>query len=315
MMKSPPFSMANCHTGPEKGSGWDDAALKSEVEALNDERIALLMSHLDGSDLTIEDQQRLDALTDRIFEIAPCATLQDWEAARPIEQRLSQTTAFIGMIKRGLDDADPAFAIHHEEMKERNASSTDPVKTTTTAARHLTREEYERLVEEGYFHPDARIELVEGSLCEMPRQTSYHATGIWLSHEALRSIFPEGCDYDIRAQFPLALGSDSEPQPDIAVVPGHFLDYLYAHPTTTVLIIEVADSSLLHDQERKTRLYAREGIQEYWIVNLVDWCLEIYREPKDGVYMSRTVLRDEDSISPLSRPEASIPVASLLPRK
>src|SRR5689334_13664565 len=107
-------------------------------------------------------------------------------------------------------------------------------------------------------------------------------------------------------------GSDSEPQPDIAVVPGHFLDHLYAHLSTAVLIIEVVDSSLLHDQERKTRLYAREGISEYWILNVVDWCLEVYREPKDGVYTSRTVLREEDSVSPLSWPEASIPIASLL---
>jgi len=112
------------------------------------------------------------------------------------------------------------------------------------------------------------------------------------------------------------LGSDSEPQPDIAVVPGHFLDYLYAHPSTAILIIEVADSSLLHDQERKARLYAREGIPEYWLLNLVDWCLEVYREPKDGFYTSHTVLRAGDSVSPpLSRPEASIPIASLLPHK
>ncbi|HEV2854171.1 MAG TPA: Uma2 family endonuclease [Thermoanaerobaculia bacterium] len=307
--------MANRHDDPEKGPGWEDASLRSEIEALNDERIALLIRHLDG-DLSIEDQQRLDALTDRIFEIAPPVTLEDWEAARPIEQRLSQTNAFIGMIKRGRDDADNGRTISHEEMKARISSwaaTKDPVAPTVSVDGRLTREEYERLVEEGYFHPDARIELVEGILCEMPRQTSFHATGIQLSDEALRSVFSEG--YVVWPQCPVTLGSDSEPQPDIAVVPGHFLDYLYAHPSTAILIIEVADSSLLHDQERKARLYAREAIPEYWIVNLVDWCLEVYREPKDGVYTSHTVLRAGDSVSPLSRPEASIPIASLLPRK
>jgi len=60
------------------------------------------------------------------------------------------------------------------------------------------------------------------------------------------------------------------------------------------------------------RFYARARIPEYWILNLAHWCLEVYREPMDGVYMSRTVLREGDSVSPLSRPEVSIPIASLL---
>jgi hypothetical protein len=126
-------------------------------------------------------------------------------------------------------------------------------------------------------------------------------------------IFAEG--YDVRPQLPLALGDDSEPEPDIAVVPGAWRDYSHSHPTTALLIVEVADNSLLHDRKRKTRLYAQAGIPEYWIDNLVDWCLEVYRDSKDGVYTSRAVLREGDSVSPLSRPEASIPVADLFPRR
>jgi Uma2 family endonuclease len=185
--------------------------------------------------------------------------------------------------------------------------------TTTVDNRRFTREEYERLVEEGYFHPEERIELVDGLLYEKTPQSSFHATGVRGSQEALRTVFSEG--YDVRSQFPLALGFDSEPEPDVAVVPGSLRDYVYAHPTTAILIVEVADSSLIYDRKRKASLYARSGIPEYWILNLVRWCLEVYREPKDGVYTSLTVLRGEDSVSSLSRPEVSIPVASLFPPK
>lgn len=183
--------------------------------------------------------------------------------------------------------------------------------TATIDTRRWTREEYERLVEQGFFHPEERLELVEGVIYEMTPQSSYHATGIRAAQRALEPIFTEG--YDIRSQLPLALGDDSEPEPDIAVVPGTWEDYSHFHPTTAVLIVEVADSSLLHDRKRKTRLYARAGIPEYWINNLVKGYLEVYREPKDGTYTTRMILREGDSISPLSRPEASVPVASLLP--
>ena len=90
--------------------------------------------------------------------------------------------------------------------------------TATIDTRRWTREEYERLVEQGFFHPEERLELVEGVIYEMTPQSSYHATGIRATQRALEPIFTEG--YDIRPQLPLALGDDSEPEPDVAVVPG-----------------------------------------------------------------------------------------------
>ncbi|HEX9940399.1 MAG TPA: Uma2 family endonuclease [Thermoanaerobaculia bacterium] len=185
--------------------------------------------------------------------------------------------------------------------------------TASLDTRRWTREEYERRVNEGYFQPGDRVELVDGVLYEMSPQNSLHAAGVRAANEALRPVFTEG--YDIRSQFPLALGDDSEPEPDIAVVPGTWGDYIDSHPTTAVLVVEVADSSLYHDRKRKGRLYARAGIPEYWLLNLVKGCLQVYRNPKDGVYTTRFVLRAGDTVSPLARPEASIPVASLLPRR
>lgn len=183
--------------------------------------------------------------------------------------------------------------------------------TATIDTRRWTREEYERLVEQGFFHPEERLELVDGVIFEMTPQSSYHATGVRLTERILHPLYEHG--FDIRSQMPLALGLDSEPEPDIAVVVGEPRDYLTSHPNTAVLVVEVADSSLLHDRKRKTRLYARAGIPEYWIDNLVERCLEVYRDPKDGVYTSRTILRAGDKVSPLSCPEASIPVAGLFP--
>jgi len=183
----------------------------------------------------------------------------------------------------------------------------------TIDTRRFTREEYEWLVEQGFFHPEERLELVEGVIYEMTPQSSFHATGVRTVTRALESIFGER--FDVRPQLPFVSGDDSEPEPDVAVVPGDCQDYIHAHPERAVLIVEVAESSLAHDRNRKSRLYARAGIPEYWIENLVDWCLEVYRDPKGSKYVSCTVLREQDSVSPLSRPEASLPVASLFPRR
>ncbi len=179
--------------------------------------------------------------------------------------------------------------------------------------RSWTRKEYERLAERGFFHPDERLELVAGVIYRKARQSPAHTTGIQATDHALRPVFKES--FDLRLQFPLALSPDSEPEPDIAVVPGKWEDYIDFHPTSAILIVEVADSSLLHDRKRKARLYAGAGIAEYWILNLVDCCLEVFLNPQDGAYTVHRVLRDGDSVSPLARPEAAIPVASLLPRR
>jgi Uma2 family endonuclease len=184
--------------------------------------------------------------------------------------------------------------------------------TATVDIRRWTREEYERLVEQGFFHPEEKIELVDGVILEMSPQSRRHAMGVLLIHGALSPLFSEG--FHIQSQMPMALGSDSEPEPDLAVIPGGPLDYPDAHPSEAVLIVEVADSSLLRDR-KKASLYARAEIPEYWLENLVDGCLEVYREPKDGTYTSRRVLHAGESVSPLSRPEARIPVANLLPPK
>lgn len=166
---------------------------------------------------------------------------------------------------------------------------------------------------EGFFPPDQRVELVEGIVYDMAPQNSLHATAFRLTAEALRTVFPPESNHEIRGQLPLALSEDSQPEPDLAVVPGTIRDYRDGHPTTALLIVEVADSSLLHDRKRKIPLYARHGIPETWLLNLVRRVIEVYRDPVGSVYRTRMVFREGTTVSPLSRPEISIPVGELLP--
>ena len=175
-----------------------------------------------------------------------------------------------------------------------------------------TREDYERMAELGFFQ-DRRVELVEGVVYEfMTPQQSPHATGVRKTSKALEVVFSRG--YDVRAQLPLALGPKSMPEPDLAVVAGEPDDYLHAHPSTAVLIVEVADSSQIHDRKRKAKVYAAAGIQDYWIVNLRLDAVEVLRDPCKGVYQTRQTCRRGEAISPVARPEASVAVEDLLPR-
>lgn len=183
--------------------------------------------------------------------------------------------------------------------------------TRALDVRHWTREEYEQLAGTGLFPSGQRVELVEGVIYEMSPQKGRHAAGIRGVEEALRAAFRQG--YDVRVQLPIALGPDSEPEPDVAVVPGSWRDYPDAHPTTAVLIVEVSESSSFHDRERKGALYARSGIPEYWILDVSEERLEVYRNPGEGGYETRLLLTSGNSVTPMASPGRTIAVADILP--
>src|SRR5215831_9160700 len=140
-----------------------------------------------------------------------------------------------------------------------------------------TRAEYDRLVNLGVLR-GSPVELIGGHLVVAEPQGSYHATGIGMVDDALRAVLPPG--WVVRAQMPVALDDESEPEPDLTVVPGARADYRVGHPVRPALVIEIADSSLGFDREDKGSLYARGGVEDYWIVNLVDRVLEVYRVPE-----------------------------------
>ena len=184
--------------------------------------------------------------------------------------------------------------------------------------RRWRRVEYERLIEAGFFKPGDPVELVGGQLIVAEPQGSRHFAAIQAAEEALRTAFGPG--WQVRGQGPLALDEESEPEPDVAVVPGSFRDYVGGHPSRPILVVEVSESSLALDREHKGSLYARAGLADYWIVNLVDDVLEVYREPSPDPaasfgwgYRSVEVLRREASVSPLALPSANIRIIDLLP--
>ena len=183
--------------------------------------------------------------------------------------------------------------------------------------RRLSRFEYDKLVETGLFHGE-RIELLDGLLVVREPQLTPHTTAVRLVQIALERAF--GAGWDVRSQLPFALDDESEPEPDVVVVPGAPRDYLAAHPSRCALIVEVADSSLVFDRRKKAPLYARAGIADYWIVNLRARTLEVYRRPTrrrgttvGWVYAQTRVLRGSGSIAPLALPAVRIPVSDLLP--
>ena len=177
--------------------------------------------------------------------------------------------------------------------------------------RRWTRVEYDRMIAAGMFKPGERIELVDGEILQMTPQGSAHFTAIRLAEEILRSAF--GTGFEVRAQAPLALSPNSEPEPDLAVVPGNAREYRDAHPETALLVVEVADSTLEYDRRRKGSLYALAGIREYWIVNLIDRCLEAYRDPGQGAYQSSRRLVAGDHIAPIAAPDRKTEISEIIP--
>jgi Uma2 family endonuclease len=184
-------------------------------------------------------------------------------------------------------------------------------------ARRWTRAEYDRLVEFGVFAGEL-LELIGGQLIVAEPQGSYHASVIGMVADVIRAALPVGLV--VRVQMPIALDDESEPEPDVSVVPGAHADYLAAHPQRPTLLVEVADSSLRFDRREKESLYARGGVQDYWIVNLVDRVLEVYRNPMRDVsavygwrYQSVGRFMPPETVALLALPTVRIAVTDLLP--
>jgi Uma2 family endonuclease len=191
------------------------------------------------------------------------------------------------------------------------------MKQQSLTAWHWARSEYERLVDLGLFHGKP-VELIGGQLVVAEPQGSYHATGISVADEVLRAVLPPG--WYVRIQAPVALDEESEPEPDLAVVSGSPRTYREAHPARAALVVEVAESSLAFDRNEKGSLYARAGIADYWIVNLVERVVEVYRDPVPDAdapygwrYASIEAVRPPESVALLAIPSARVTVSDLLP--
>jgi Uma2 family endonuclease len=182
--------------------------------------------------------------------------------------------------------------------------------------RRWTAADFFRLIDLGWFQ-DRRVELIDGEVIERPAQHNLHLAAITLSADALRLAFGPG--HWVRVQGTLDLSPLCTPDPDLAVVPGSPRGAPATNPTTALLVVEVAETTLAYDRGRKACLYAAAGIADYWIVNLVQRQLEVHRDPLADAaqpfghrYGSRTILDPGDRAMPLGAP-GDVLVADLLP--
>lgn len=178
-----------------------------------------------------------------------------------------------------------------------------------------TVEDYYAVYEAGVFE-GRRVELIRGEIIEMSPMLSPHAVSIRLVSDLLSRKFGEG--FEVRPQMPMNLGRFDEPEPDVAVVDGSIRDYVDGHPTTARLVVEVAFTSLRFDRTTKMRLYAENKIEDYWIVNLKQRCLEVFRRSEEDsaggfLYTYTQTFAEDDSISPLALPDLQIKVSDMLP--
>jgi Uma2 family endonuclease len=184
---------------------------------------------------------------------------------------------------------------------------------TANVRKHLTDiKEWQKLGEANIFPPDSRLELIEGEILEMAPIGSNHAGHLKRLTHILSTLVSGKAILSI--QDPLQLGDLSEPEPDFMLLKPDNDFYCTRHPNAgdVLLLIEVADSSLSFDQNQKLRLYASHNIPEYWLMNLIDACVEIYRQPHGDCYGEKTTLRAGDTITLSQLNQIAINIADIL---
>ncbi len=177
------------------------------------------------------------------------------------------------------------------------------------AKRLINRDEYYKMAEVGILKPEDRVELINGEIIEMSPIGSRHAGAVRKITRVLHEYLNES--FDISIQSPIVLGSNTEPEPDIAILKHRADDYSSAHPTgiDVVHVIEVADTSLSYDTDVKSELYAKAGIPAYWVADLQRLEITAYAKTSNGKYQDVSVLGVGDQIDFLG---IEIEVSSLL---
>ena len=180
------------------------------------------------------------------------------------------------------------------------------------AVHRFTVDEYHRMGEAGILDEDARVELVHGQVVQMSPIGARHAACV---KRLLALLAPlAGHRATVSIQDPIILGTHEEPQPDVALLRYRTDAYEAALPQAadTLLVIEVADTSLARDRDEKLPLYAGAGIPEAWLVDLPEDLVEIRRTPERGGYIDVRVARRSETIAPLAFPDVALAVAAIL---
>jgi Uma2 family endonuclease len=179
--------------------------------------------------------------------------------------------------------------------------------------KRLTVQDYHRMSELGILDSGERTELIAGQIVLMVAKGTPHVTSLHLLANDLRDQL--GNTALVRTQDPIQLDDYSEPEPDIIVAQGTVLNYADHHPYPNEihLVVEVADSTLKQDCEIKDKLYAQAGITDYWVVDLKNRQLHIFRNPTPTGYTSHLILSEPSEISPLAFPHITLALTAILP--
>lgn len=190
-----------------------------------------------------------------------------------------------------------------------NVSLIDAEGIEPARIRPLKRSEYDQLVLLGAFE-DERVELLYGTVVTMSPTDPSHDESIDSLDELLSDLLRGRAR--VRVQSSFAASDDSEPVPDILVVPAQ--TYWRDHPSRAHLVIEVARTSLRKDRGIKARLYGSVTVEEYWIVEVDAGCVHVLRDPDgEGHWRSRQVARRGETLTLVAFPDVSVPVDRVLP--
>jgi Uma2 family endonuclease len=175
--------------------------------------------------------------------------------------------------------------------------------------RLFTVDEYYEMARVGILKPGERVELLDGEIVPMSPITSPHA---WCVNHVTGTFYRIEDRCKVSVQKPLRLHDRSEPEPDLVILQPDTPEDHHPEPADVFLVIEVAESSLRTDRGRKRTTYARAGIPEYWIVDLLHDRIEVYRDPVRARYQSVWLASRGEMISPLFAPDLMVDVARIL---
>ena len=188
-----------------------------------------------------------------------------------------------------------------------------PPEPQVPKVRKFTVAEYYRMGEVGILSPEERVQLIEGEIIVMPPIGPGHASSVALSIHAFSR--PAGDQFIIQVQNPLHLADGSEPEPDVMLLRPRADYYAAAHPTPadTFVVLEVSDSTLDYDRNRKAQVYGRAGVAQTLVLNLPEDCIENFTEPGPPGYGRHTIHRRGDKIQLVALPYLELAVEDLLP--
>ena len=185
-----------------------------------------------------------------------------------------------------------------------------------STATRITVAEYDRMIADGYFAPGPqrhRIELIDGELRPMSPIGPLHEELVDLITRWCFACLPQSL-VRVRIQNSIGIAElDSAPEPDVVCVAERSYAARRPQACDVLLVIEVSDSSLGYDRGEKANMFAAAGIADYWVVNIPDCCVEIFRQPENGRYRSHEVFTAPSEIRPLAFPQVAFLLATLFP--